>query len=158
MSKILVAYYSQSGHTAALAKQIAKATNATLYQITVGDDVYPADMDATDKVYKQQVQSQNFPALTNPIPDLSQYDLILIGGPVWEQTMAGPVISFINQLHGFIGQVSDFSSAFSSTGNYEQHFKDLAHANHVAVISDGLHINGSHANQQALTKWLQQLQ
>lgn len=156
MKKVLVAYYSQSGHTAKLAHQIAAAADADLHQVTVGQDAYPADMYATDDVFKQQLNTQHFPQLTSHLPNPAQYDLLLVGGPVWDQRVSGPVISFLQQINGFTGRVADFSSAYSATGNYEQDFCQLADNAGLKIAGSGLHINGSQAEELILQRWLSQ--
>lgn len=156
-NKILVAYYSQSGNTKRLAQAIATNYHADLHEINEVAGTFPDDMYATDDVFKQQLNDHQLPALASQLTNASQYDLILIGGPVWDATVSSPVRTFINQLAGFTGQVADFSSAFSQTGAYEQDFGKLARQAGLTTISNGLHVNGSRVSTGQLQKWRREL-
>ncbi|WP_350341859.1 flavodoxin [Limosilactobacillus fermentum] len=82
--KILIATYSWSGHTKRLADQIAKLLpGADQYQIAVPAGTYDlTDMYATSDRAKNQLATGELPPLANPIPELDQYNLILVGSPV----------------------------------------------------------------------------
>lgn len=82
--KILIATYSWSGYTKRLANQIAKLLpGADQYQIAVPAGTYDlTDMYATSDRAKNQLATGELPPLANPIPELDQYDLILVGSPV----------------------------------------------------------------------------
>ena len=43
-------------------------------------------------------QENNYPALKGELPDISEYDLILIGGASWGYTLANPVLSFVRNM------------------------------------------------------------
>lgn len=79
--KILIATYSWSGYTKRLANQIAKLLpGADQYQIAVPAGTYDlTDMYATSDRAKNQLATGELPPLANPIPELDQYDLILVG-------------------------------------------------------------------------------
>lgn len=156
--KILVAYYSMSGNTAQIAKSVAQKLNADLHEIKPVAGTFPDDMFATDDVFKQQLADNQMPHLASHLDNATDYDLILIGGPVWDVTVSSPVRTFISQLHGFRGQVADFSSAASDTGAYENDFKKLAKQAGLTAVSNGLHVNGSRVTGGQLDKWLNELQ
>lgn len=79
----LILYYSQFGDTARIASKIHEATGADIVRIKVPDDTFPLDMEETGRIYQQQLKTHDFPKLVTTLPDLSYYDLILVGGPVW---------------------------------------------------------------------------
>ena len=89
----LILYYSQFGNTARLASKIHEATGADIVRIKVPDDTFPLDMEETGKIYQQQLKTHDFPKLVTTLPDLSYYDLILVGGPVWNEEVASPIIA-----------------------------------------------------------------
>lgn len=90
----LVVYFSRTGeqygvgvidkgNTAIVAEQIADATGAELYEILSAEDNYPATYDElTDIALEEQKQNAR-PAIAGELPDLSGYDTIFIGAPVW---------------------------------------------------------------------------
>lgn len=155
--KILVAYYSMSGNTTQIAKTIAQNTNADLHEIQPVAGTFPDDMFAANDVFKQQLADGQMPELASNLDNAADYDLILIGGPVWDVTVSSPVRTFISQLQGFKGQVADFSSAASDTGGYENDFKKLAQQAGLTAVSNGLHVNGSRVTGGQLNKWQQEL-
>lgn len=95
--KKLVAYYSQSGQTKRMAEMIAEKTGADLYEIEPVRK-YNADMwKAWDEAQAER-QENNYPALKGELPDISGYDVILIGGASWGYTLANPVTSFVRKM------------------------------------------------------------
>lgn len=79
---ILVAYYSYSGNTDAVAKQIAQATGATLFEITTNHQ-YPAEYSEHTAQVKKELQRGFKPTLTSKVKDMAQYDMVFVGSPNW---------------------------------------------------------------------------
>lgn len=133
----LILYYSQFGNTARLASRIHEMTGADILQIKVAPDTFPQDMEATADIYQQQRESNRLPHLVTKLPDVSYYDDILVGGPVWNGQLSSPVMALLNLLQGYEGKVAPFSSGWSDTGNYQQDF--VAHAGKLHVLP-GYHV------------------
>lgn len=153
----LILYYSQFGNTARLASQIHEMTGADILQVKVADQTFPQDMEATDSIYKKQRQTNRLPEITTKLPDLSYYDDILVGGPVWDGQIASPVMALLTKLQGYQGKVAPFSTGWSDTGNYQQDF--IAHDGKLTVL-DGYHVL-THAkpaySPASLMSWLRKL-
>ena len=84
--KTLVAYFSASGLTASVAKEVASAANADLYEIKPGVRYTSADLNWMDKKSRSSVEMSNpasRPEIVKDLPDLSQYDTVIIGFPIW---------------------------------------------------------------------------
>jgi flavodoxin len=84
--KTLVAYFSASGITASVAKEVASAANADLYEIKPGVRYTSADLNWMDKKSRRSVEMSNpasRPEIVKDLPDLSQYDTVIIGFPIW---------------------------------------------------------------------------
>ena len=94
--KVLVAYFSHSGNTAAVARQIAAKTGADLYRIETQTPYPDAYGDLLDTA-KEEIRSGVKPALKGPLPDLAGYDIVFIGSPNWWGTYAPAVGSFVAQ-------------------------------------------------------------
>lgn len=80
--KTLVAYFSASGITASVAKEVASAANADLYEIKPGVRYTSADLNWMDKKSRSSVEMSNpasRPEIVKDLPDLSQYDTVIIG-------------------------------------------------------------------------------
>ena len=86
MAKTLVAYFSASGITASVAKEVASAANADLYEIKPAVRYTSADLNWMDKKSRSSVEMSNpasRPEIVKDLPDLSQYDTVIIGFPIW---------------------------------------------------------------------------
>ena len=92
-TKILVVYFSRTGeqytvgvidegNTAIVAKMIAEKTGADLFEILPETD-YPYTYAELTDVAKKEQNEKARPAIKEELPDLSQYDTIFIGAPVW---------------------------------------------------------------------------
>lgn len=85
MSKILVAYFSASGTTAAVAKNLAQAAEADLYEIKPEVPYTKADLDWMDKKSRSSIEmndKSSRPALADKSANISDYDTILLGFPI----------------------------------------------------------------------------
>ena len=80
--KVLVAYFSHSGNTREVARQISEATGGDLFEI-VPATPYPTEYRAVVDQGKKEIEAGVRPALKNPVGDLSQYDVIFVGSPCW---------------------------------------------------------------------------
>ena len=86
MGKTLVAYFSASGITAKLAASLAEVTGASLYEITPEIPYSPADLDWRDKNSRSSVEMRDpasRPAIAGRLEDISDYDTVFIGFPIW---------------------------------------------------------------------------
>lgn len=106
--RILVAYFSRTGdnyfagdirpidvgNTARVAAQIAEKTGGELYEI-VPAKPYPKAYRATTDLAQKELDEEARPALANPIPDLSGYDAVFVGYPIWWGRMPRPVMTFL---------------------------------------------------------------
>lgn len=140
--KTLIAYYSWSGATKRVAEQIHRLLPDTdLFQIQVApQDAYPTDMMATAYADERSKKTGKWPQI-NQAPDLSQYDQILIGGPVWTWDLASPVIAFINQIQGYQGVVRPFYTSVGNSQRYAGWFKRRAGNLKLAPGYDDAHDN-----------------
>jgi flavodoxin len=92
--KILIAYYSYSGHTRAFAEIIQKEIGGDLFAIEPLD-AYPTDYDKLDQQAKIEAASEYKPKLINNVADIRSYDIVFIGTPIWWYTVAPPVRTFL---------------------------------------------------------------
>ncbi|NDV93305.1 flavodoxin [Dysgonomonas sp. 521] len=84
--KVMVAYFSCTGNTETVAKAIAQATDATLYQIQPQTAYSSADLDWRDKESrssKEMNDASSRPALADKNAKAETYDVIFLGYPIW---------------------------------------------------------------------------
>ena len=104
--KTLVAYFSATGTTGAVAKNLAEATGGTLYEIKPEVRYTDADLDWRDKASRSSVEMQDLssrPAIVKDLADADSYDVIYIGFPVWWGTAPTLVNTFV-EAYGFKGK------------------------------------------------------
>lgn len=124
--KILVAYYSATGNTKAVAETIAETTGADLFEITPKDPYSDDDLDWTNddsRVSKEHVdESLRDVELTSTTPEnWDSYDTVLIGYPIWWGIAAWPVDHFVTD-NDFSGKTvipfcTSASSGIGDSGN-----------------------------------------
>ena len=86
MSKKLVAYFSASGVTASLAKNLAAAIGADLFEIEPVIRYAEADLDWTNKKSRSSVEmndKSSRPAVAKKLGNMSEYDEVFVGFPIW---------------------------------------------------------------------------
>ena len=86
MSKKLVAYFSASGVTASLAKNLAAAIDADLFEIEPEVKYTKADLDWTNKNSRSSVEMNDKlsrPAVAKKLGNMSEYDEVFVGFPIW---------------------------------------------------------------------------
>ena len=113
--KTLVAYFSATGTTEAVAKNLAEVTGATLYEIKPEVRYTAADLDWRNKTSRSSVEMQDHssrPAIVKDLEDADSYDRIFIGFPVWWYTAPTIINTFI-EAYGFKGKTVIF---FATSG------------------------------------------
>lgn len=98
--KILVAYFSCTGTTEKVAAVIAKETGGKLYRITPAKAYTSADLNWNDKSSRSSVEmadEKSRPALGGDTLDLKDYDMVLLGYPIWWDLCPRPVNTFLEK-------------------------------------------------------------
>lgn len=92
-NSILIAYFTWSGNLRKIAKEIHDQTDGYLYEITP-QNPYPTDYFQTIYTVQKENEEDFFPKLKSEI-DISHYDIIFLGSPVWWYTIAPPIKTFL---------------------------------------------------------------
>lgn len=98
--KTLVAYFSATGTTARAAERIAKMTGADIYKITPEQPYTAADLDWHDANSRSSVEMNDpasRPAMKGSAADMTSYDVILIGYPIWWDAAPRVINTFIEK-------------------------------------------------------------
>lgn len=94
-AKVLVAYFTLSGNTEKVAKNIQKAVDGDLYKIELLKP-YPKEYKKQTELAKQELKDNVFPAIKEGPANIDDYDVVFIGSPVWWGTISTPVRTFLN--------------------------------------------------------------
>lgn len=92
--KVLIAYFSYTGHTKEVAEHIHKEIGGDLFEIKT-EGTYPDDYKPMTEQVKKEIEAGYRPKLLNKIENISQYDVVFIGSPNWWGTITPQVSSFI---------------------------------------------------------------
>lgn len=142
----LIAYFSHSGNTEAVAQQIADYTGGTLVEIQRS-----VPYDDVNTEGEEELNSNARPEITVDLESIDEYDTIFIGYPIWWDE-APMVISTFLESYEFSGKtIAPFcTSASDSIDNSLHVFSELATE---AELAEGLTAN----NDEDIIPWLNSL-
>lgn len=86
MTKKLVVYFSASGVTAKVAKKLAEAAGADLYEIKPAVPYTSADLNWSNKQSRSSVEMSDRnsrPAIADSDANIAAYDVVYVGFPIW---------------------------------------------------------------------------
>ncbi|WP_018897907.1 flavodoxin [Rhizobium sp. 2MFCol3.1] len=132
--KILIAYFSNSGTTAEMARKIHDQLGGELYEIKLAEP-YPTNGAALAERARREVEKGPLPVLDGTLPTMNHYDLVLVGAPVWWNTLPAPLMSFLKQVDFKQTTVAGFATYSLSSGTF---FPDLKAQARNAVLAEGL--------------------
>ncbi len=98
MSKILVTYFSASGATGKVAKDIRELTGGDLYEIRPKDLYTKEDLDWRNKSSRstlEMTEPASRPELADKDADIAGHDFIFVGFPIWWYTAPRIINSFL---------------------------------------------------------------
>lgn len=85
-NKALVAYFSATGTTERVAKSLAKVGSTDLYCIAPAQPYTSQDLNWNDSSSRTSVEKNDDssrPQMAQAAPDLSSYDVVFVGFPIW---------------------------------------------------------------------------
>lgn len=106
MSRKLVAYFSASGVTGSVAKKLAEATGADLYEIRPAVKYTSADLDWNDSGSRSSIEMKDKssrPEIADRNADISGHDVIFVGFPIWWY-VAPTIINTFLEAYDFVGK------------------------------------------------------
>lgn len=159
-SKILVAYFSATNNTEGVAQKLADGLGADIYEITPEQPYTEEDLDYNNPESRSSVEMDapdSRPAISGSVGNMEQYDVVLIGYPIWWGEAPRIMSTFIES-YDFSGKTlaAFCTSASSGFGNSDsalrssasgvtwldgQRFSAGASAEDVMEWADGLGIN-----------------
>lgn len=125
---ILVAYFSATGTTEQVAQQAAEILDADLYEIVPEDPYTEEDLAyyTGGRADQEQDDPSARPAISGGVENMSQYDTILLGYPIWHG-QAPRIISTFLESYDFAGKtIIPFCTSHSSgVGSSADHLHEL---------------------------------
>ena len=158
MKQKLVAYFSASGVTENAARLLAEAADADLFEIRPEKPYTDADLNWMNKKSRSSVEMNHpkeRPEMAETCKNLSQYDTIFLGFPIWWYTAPRIIQTFLES--------GDFSGkriilfATSGGSGFGKTASDLkSSVSDSATIENGQMLNGS-LSVDALKRWADSL-
>ncbi len=99
MTDRLVAYFSASGQTKKVAELIADTISADIHEITPKEKYTSADLNWHDENSRSSIEMKDKssrPEITSSV-DLTEYDTLVIGFPIWWYTAPTIINTFIEE-------------------------------------------------------------
>lgn len=154
--KILIVYFSHTGNTRTIAGYIHDTVKSDLVEIETVD-TYTDDYDTLLAQIREEVATEYCPPLTARIEDIALYDVIFIGYPIWVETAAPPIRSFLTT-HDVAGKtVVPFCT--SGTSSAEASYRLIRSLCPQSTVLEGIQIRrGTYdtAYERVIT-WLQKI-
>ena len=156
--KTLVAYFSASGTTEGVAKKVAEAAGADIYEIKPEVPYTKADLDWMDKKSRSTIEMQDKssrPAIADKNADISAYDTIFVGFPIWWY-IAPTIINTFLECYDFSGKtiILFATSGGSGFGKTVDNLK--CSVSDSTVIKEGKLLNGRPSVSE-LQQWVESL-
>lgn len=158
-SNILIAYFSKTGNTEAIAQEIQSLTNGTLVEIETVEP-YPDSYSETVDIAESEKEANARPEISTTVDNMDQYDTIFIGYPIWWYTYPQVILTFFDNydLTGktIVPFVTHGGSGMSGT---EDDMREYLSDKDVTVL-DGLAVSRNDIEEdqsQTVTNWLEEL-
>lgn len=151
--KVLVTYFSATGITAGVAKKLATVTGGDLFEIKPEQPYTEADLNWRNEQSRSSVEmadKSSRPAIANKVEDMSKYDVIFVGFPIWWGREPSIIDTFMES-YDFAGKtVIPFATSGSSdigdSGNIMQSLAQQAKVLNGKRFSSGV-------SETELKKW-----
>lgn len=141
--KTLVAYFSWSGNTREMASYIAEQTNGELFEIQPKTP-YPEDYQKTGDIAKEERDSNARPEIMNMPEDISEYDTIFIGYPIWWHTAPMVIGTFLENYDLTGVEVYPFTQSSSmDTDQFDNSMKFVRECASDANVHDGMFVEAT---------------
>jgi flavodoxin len=155
MSKRLVAYFSASGVTRNVAKTLAEAANADLYEIKPEIPYTQADLDWQDKKSRSTIEMEDKtsrPAIADRDANVEAYDVVFVGFPIWWY-VAPTIINTFLESYNFSGK-SVILFATSGSSGFGKAVENLkGSVSDTAIVKEGKILNGNQT-KAGLVAWV----
>lgn len=137
MNKALVAYFSASGVTAKVAEKLSQAIGADIFEIKPEVPYTSADLNWQNSESRSFIESKDpgsRPAIAEKVVNMSQYDVVFVGFPVWWYREPSIIDTFMES-YDFSGKkvVPFATSGMSPIGDSGKNMQALAAGASVAV-------------------------
>lgn len=154
--KVLVAYFSWSGNTEKLARQIQELTGGDLFRIETVKD-YPEEYRPCTEYAKKEKEADARPALIGKVKNLDRYDVVFVGFPNWWGTAPMAVWTFLEICNLDGKTVVPFMT--HGGGGEQNCFSDFKKHTGKATVKKGFYVGGGQVGSAGpqVEAWLREI-
>lgn len=151
--KTLVVYYSYTDDTRRLTNMIHEKVGGDIFEIQTLE-LYPSDYEAAFAQGRKEVEERFKPPLKNRIENIADYSTIYVGSPIWFDTIAPPVASFLSG-HSLAGKTIIPFATYDGYGTGRS-VEEIARLSPNAKVTEGFSIKSNEVakSRDALDEWL----
>ena len=169
-SKTIIIFFSRAGenydvgvvdvgNTEMIVNYLEEVTNITAIYKIIPETPYPENYKQTVDLAEQEKKSGARPKIQNPLTDISKYDTILLGYPIWHGNLPNIVINQL-ELLDFEGKTIYPFNTHGGSGKGNS-INDIKTYDPKAIVKDGFDLKGSYArksdSQEDIKKWLNEV-
>lgn len=139
----IVVYFSCTGNTKSAAEKIANLSGAEIYEIVPAEPYTSANLNYNDdncRANREMNDESARPEIGSPAIDLSGYDTVFIGYPIWWGTMPRIINTFLDTYDLSGKTVMPFCTSGSS--GISTSVSAIRSAEPSADVRDGLRVSG----------------
>ena len=152
-TKILIAYFSKTGTTEEAAREIQETAGGDLFEITVADQ-YPSSYQSTVDRARRELDQNARPELSSRVENMEDYDVILLGYPIWWHTAPMAVNTFLESYDLTGKTILPFCTSGGS--GIEESMPDIQRLGQSRGASVGSGLTANSLNREEITQWLTQ--
>ena len=158
MNKKLVAYFSASGVTRGVAKELAEVIGADLYEIKPETPYTEADLNWQNEKSRSSIEMKDKssrPAVADKNANIAAYDVVFVGFPIWWYVAPTIINTFLESYDFAEKTIVPFATSGSSgIGETVANLKGSVAVS--ATIADGKILNGRQT-KESLKAWVDNL-
>ena len=153
--KILTVYYSNNGNTKSVAQNIHSVVGGDIKEIELTEK-YPNNIFKMSNLVRKQIKNGDLPNIEKI--DISDYDIIFVGSPIWSFSISLPTKSFLKNNNFENKTIIPF---FTCSGgvNKNKILKEVKDITNTKDIKDILFMfeNGIFLKKQQIIRWLNKI-
>lgn len=148
MAKTLVLYFSATGTTKNMAEYLAQKLGADIHEVQAAQPYTSTDLnwhDESTRATVEQHQHNSRVAIKDDLPDMSNYDNVIIGHPIWWGIPPRLIASLIDYLDLNGKTVALFATSGGSNYDRSQSFveRTIKENNYTAQVHQGAILNST---------------
>ena len=150
--KVLTVYYSNGGNTKTVAQNLHSIVGGDIKEIELTEK-YPNNIFKMSKFVRKQIKEDYFPEIEDI--DISNYDIIFVGSPIWNFSISLPIKTFLKNNNLKNKTLIPFFT-YSGGANKKNVINEIKDITNAKEIRKPLFMfeNGIFLTKEQLIKWL----